>query len=297
MYRDRLKVFESIEVAPGKRAWLPREFLYLKPELCYRRFTMRRGMKLLASFLIACSPALSQGADSGPQPKTTPADLAQGERTYGSECSFCHGPKGEGAVGPALAVPRIRRAPTDAALFQVIREGIAGTQMPPSALSTAQIWQLVAYVRTLGHVEQSKSTGDARRGEQIYLGKGGCARCHTLGGHGGAIGPDLSDVGARLDRDFIRASLVTPEASVPRDFMEVRLVTKDGQRLTGVRVNEDSFSIQIRDLSNQFHSYWKTELTELAKEPNRSPMPSYGKTLTPEELNDLVAYLESLQGK
>ncbi len=169
--------------------------------------------------------------------------------------------------------------------------------MPPSALSTAQIWQLVAYVRTLGHVEQSKSTGDARRGEQIYLGKGGCARCHTLGGHGGAIGPDLSDVGARLDRDFIRASLVTPEASVPRDFMEVRLVTKDGQRLTGVRVNEDSFSIQIRDLSNQFHSYWKTELTELAKEPNRSPMPSYSKTLTPEELNDLVAYLESLQGK
>ena len=257
---------------------------------------MLSGKKLLVIFLLGCAPALSQGADLGPQPKTTLGDLVQGERTYGSECSFCHGPSGEGAVGPALAVPRIRRAPTDQALFQIIREGIAGTQMPPSALQTVQIWQLVAYVRSLGHVGQSKSNGDARRGEDVYRGKGGCARCHSIGGHGGAIGPDLTDVGARLDTDFIRASLLTPEAAVPRDFLEVRVTTKGGQRITGVRVNEDTFSIQIRDLSNQVHSFWKTELTELDKQPNRSPMPSYKSALTGEELDNVIAYLESLQG-
>lgn len=257
---------------------------------------MRRSRKLLASLLLASWPGLSQSTDPGPQPKATPADLAQGERTYGSECSFCHGPKGEGAVGPALAVPRIRRAPTDAALFQLIRDGIAGTQMPPSTLPPPLIWQLVAYVRSLGHVGQSKSSGDAKRGAEIYAGKGGCARCHTLHGHGGAIGPDLSDAGARLDRDFLRASLVTPEAAIPRDFMEVRLVANHGQKLTGVRVNEDSFSIQIRDLSNQFHSFWKSELSELVKETGKSPMPSYRKILAPEEMDDVIAYLESLQG-
>ena len=159
-----------------------------------------------------------------------------------------------------------------------------------------QIWQLVAFVRTLGQVQQSKSTGDPRHGKQIYAGKGSCARCHAVAGHGGAIGPDLTDVGARLERDSIRNALLAPEASIPRDFMQVRLVTKDGQRLTGVRVNEDSFSIQIRDLSNQFHSLWKSELNELVKESNHSPMPSYSKTLSPEELDDVVAYLESLQG-
>src|SRR5579862_2382245 len=210
-------------------------------------------MRLLASLVVACSPMLAQSAEPGPQPKATAADLAQGQRTYVTECSYCHGPKGEGAIGPTLAVPGIRRAPTDQALFQVIRDGISGTQMPPSKLPAAQVWQLVAYVRTLGHVQESNSTGDVKRGEQIYAGKGGCAQCHTLSGHGGAIGPDLSDVGARLDRDHIRTALLTPDASIPRDFMQVRLVTKDGQRLTGVRVNEDSFSIQIRDLSNHFH--------------------------------------------
>ena len=254
-------------------------------------------MRWLAAVLLACSPLLAQSVEPGPQPKVTAADLAQGARTYGSDCSYCHGPKGEGAIGPTLAVPTIRRAPTDQALFQIIRDGISGTQMPPSKLPAAQLWQLVAFVRSLGHVEQTESAGDSKRGQQIYAGKGGCVQCHSLSGRGGAIGPDLSDVGARLDRDKIVSVLLTPDASIPRDFMQVRLVTKDGRNLTGVRVNEDSFSIQIRDLSNQFHSFWKSELSELAKDSNHSPMPSYSKTLSPEELGDLVAYLESLQGK
>jgi putative heme-binding domain-containing protein len=260
----------------------------------YCGFTMMKGtLKWLASVLVACTPLLSQNAESAS--RLTAEDFAQGERTYGSECSFCHGPKGEGAVGPVLAVPGLRHAPTDQALFQVIREGIPGTQMPSSPLPTAQIWQLVAYVRRLGHVEQGKSAGDAKLGERVYHEKGGCAQCHSIAGLGGAVGPDLSNVGARMDRDSIRASLITPEASVPRDFLQVRVVTKDGQRLTGVRVNEDSFSIQIRDLSNHSHSFWKTELSEVVKEPNRSPMPSYSEKLTPEELDNLIAYLESLQ--
>lgn len=254
---------------------------------------MKRTLKWLASVLMVCAPLLSQNAGSVSHP--TAADFAQGERTYGSDCAYCHGLKGEGAVGPVLAVSSLRHAPTDQALFQLIREGIPGTHMAPSSLPTAQIWQLVAYVRRLGHLEQGKSPGDAKLGERVYREKGGCAQCHTIAGDGGAIGPELSNVGDRMDRDSIRASLVTPEASVPRDFLQVRLVTKTGQKLAGVRVNEDSFSIQIRDLSNHFHSFWKTELTELVKEPNRSPMPSYSQKLTPEELDNLIAYLESLQ--
>jgi len=256
---------------------------------------MKRSIKSPASVIVACALLLGQTTEPVRQPNATTADVEQGERTYGTECSYCHGPQGVGAIGPVLAAPRIRRAQTDQALFQVIREGIPGTQMPASGLPAAQIWQLVAYVRSLGHVQQSNSTGDPNRGEQIYAGKGGCIQCHALSGHGGAIGPDLTDVGSRLDKDNLRTALLMPEASIPRDFMQVRLVTKDGKRLTGVRVNEDSFSIQIRDLSNRFHSFWKSELTELVKEPNRSPMPSYRQTLTPDELDNLIAYLESLK--
>ena len=74
-------------------------------------------------------------------------------------------------------------------------------------------------------------------------------------------------------------------------------MTKDGHTFTGVRINEDAFSIQFRDLSNQFHSFWKNELSDIVKEPKRSVMPSYQSILTIAELDDLLAYLESLQGR
>ena len=93
----------------------------------------------------------------------------------------------------------------------------------------------------------------------------------------------------------MRASILDPEASIPRDFLQVRVITNDGRQLTGIRLNEDAFSIQIRDLSNQFHSFWKTELTDLTKEPGRSPMPSFRGRLSAEEIENLIAYLESLQ--
>jgi putative heme-binding domain-containing protein len=251
-------------------------------------------LNLLAGFLLAGRLVPGQVSEPGLQPKITPEDLAEGERIFGTQCSYCHGPKGEGGQGAVLAVPRLIHAPDDQTLFHVIREGIPGTRMPASALTPSQAWQVAAYVRTLGRVEGPKSIGDPRRGRQIFVTKGGCTKCHTIGGHGGAIGPDLTDIGDRRDVAELRTSLLEPDASVPLDFLQVRVVTKAGRSLTGVRINEDAFSIQIRDLSNQFHSFWKNELTDTVKEPKRSIMPSYQSILTTGELNDLLAYLESL---
>ena len=146
-------------------------------------------------------------------------------------------------------------APDDVSLFRVIRDGgTPGTKMPANPLPPNQLWQLVEFVRSMGRAEGAKSTGDPKRGQQIYASKGGCSNCHSIGGHGGGIGPDLSDIGMRQNAAQVRVSLVDPDASVPLDYLRVRVVTKDGQSITGVRVIEDSFSIQIRDLSNQFHS-------------------------------------------
>ena len=74
------------------------------------------------------------------------------------------------------------------------------------------------------------------------------------------------------------------------------MITKDGRTLTGVRINEDGFSIQFRYLSNRFHSFWKDELRTLEKDWKRSPMVSYETMLASDELDDLVAYLVSLRG-
>ncbi len=180
-------------------------------------------------------------------------------------------------------------------MFYVIKNGIPETEMPGHWFTPREIWQLVAFVKTLGRSAPQKIEGDPGRGENVYA-KSGCSRCHTVHGRGGALGPDLADIGARRSVPYLREALLDPEATVPDGFLQVQLVTHDGRHFTGVRVNEDSFSIQIRDLSDNFHSFFKSELAELNKQPGKSPMPSFKRVLSSGELDDLIAYLDSLRG-
>jgi len=257
-------------------------------------------MRRLAAFIVAVSIA-AEGRGQNPteatsQPKSTPQDIAAGARIYGSQCAYCHGTRGEGGRGAVLARPRLLHAADDLAVFDIIAKGVSGTEMPGNPLSAREIWQVVAFIRTLGLVEQRPVTGNPGRGEELYRTKGGCARCHTLAGRGGALGPDLTEVGARRSPAYLREALTNPEAAVPDGFLQVHLVTTDGRKITGVRLNEDAFSIQIRDLSDVFHSFWKSELAEIHRDAGKSFMPTYRELLTDAELNDVIAFLVLQRG-
>jgi len=68
-----------------------------------------------------------------------------------------------------------------------------------------------------------------------------------------------------------------------------------GSRVRGLRVNEDTQSLQLRDLSGNLHSYWKDELAEINYLFGKTPMPSVRALLNDAELNDLIAYLTTLK--
>ncbi len=242
----------------------------------------------------------------------TPAPpSARGERLFAQHCAPCHGPKGEGARGIALTASRPVRDFGDGYLFEVIRKGIPGTEMPPispALLSDTEVREVAAFVRSLHGKSAPAVSGHAARGEQLYRGRGKCAQCHTVNGQGGVIGPDLSDIGARRGPAHLRTALLDPQAYIPENFgqyrwftvlpdnfLQVRLVTSRGQSITGVRLNEDPFSIQVRDLGGRAHSFWKSELKELHKDWGKSPMPSFKSTFDAAEIEDLVAYLVSLR--
>jgi len=239
-----------------------------------------------------------------------PIKRSAGEQLFTIHCAVCHGQKGEGGKGPTLAVPRLVRAPTFKSLIEVMRDGIPGTEMPDSGLEEAKIRQIAVYVRQLGRQPGGPVTGDPRAGEQLYWGKGRCSACHVLNGRGTPIGPALSDVGARRGAPYLRTSLIDPEADVPKgeqpyreeisiptNFLQVEVRTKDGRDIFGVRVNEDTFSIQIRDLSGHTYSLFKSELIHIEKQWGKSLMPGYSNTFSKRELNDIVAFLTLLRGQ
>jgi cytochrome c oxidase cbb3-type subunit III len=232
-----------------------------------------------------------------------------GEHLFHVHCAPCHGPGGEGGRGPALAVRTLQRAPDDDALSKVIALGIPGAQMPGTRMTADENAQLAVFVRSLARRPAAAVEGDRENGERVFWSKGNCGRCHTVGARGGRFGPDLTSVGARRGPEHLRQSIVDSEAEIPDsfavyrrviftpdNFLLVRVVTQDGRQITGVRVNEDTFTIQLRDSSDLIYSFLKSDLRELHKDWGKSPMPSYRGALTDAEIRDLIAYLSSLQG-
>lgn len=224
-------------------------------------------------------------------------DAAAGKKLFDLNCAVCHGIEGRGGGrGPNLNRAHLEHAPDDAALKSLIENG-KPPEMPEAwYMSEKDVVNVVTYVRSLGAIPAEPVPGDAARGAGVYS-KGGCANCHIVAGEGTAFGPELTEVGARRSAKYLRECLVKPSANLPEGFLWVEAKTAVGEAVSGIRVNEDTFSIQVKDSSGAFHSLRKQELKELRKLRGETPMPSYEQIFSAAELQDLVAYLTSLRGK
>jgi cytochrome c oxidase cbb3-type subunit III len=236
------------------------------------------------------------------------AELDAGKQLFNGMCVECHGAAGAGGDAPSLNRARLARAPTDEALVKILTDGIPNTAMPRIRRFTDnEMRQLVVYVRSLGKVAEERVPGDAKKGSAVYR-RLGCASCHIVDGTGSNFGPDLSDIGYMRSASSLRQSVLDPAAVLPTgvlaipsrgyaEYLPLRIVTKDGDEVRGIRVNEDTFTIQVRDQAGKFYSLRKTDLALLDKQSNRSLMPSFRDRLTTDDLTNLVAYLASLRSE
>ncbi len=246
--------------------------------------------------VIVLSPITGLGQTSSKNPfEGHPEAIESGKKAYSNYCQACHGGDGLGGRGPSLATPNLKYGKEGWQLYQTIRQGIPGTQMPPFELSQDEIWELVSYLQTLNPSgEEEQVSGDPMAGEKIFSGKGDCAHCHQVNGRGGRVGPDLSTVGLWTSRG-LRDAILNPNNRVAQRPEVIRIKTKDGQDIRGVRRNEDTFSIQLMDERDEIHLFQKKDLASLTY-ASESLMPSdYGKRLSPDELQNLIAYLKTLR--
>lgn len=226
-------------------------------------------------------------------PRSSAADVAQGEKTFRSHCSPCHGLKGEGGRGPNLASGVFYHGSTDADLLNNISNGIDGTEMPGLFYSPDRVWQVVAYIRSLSAAAQPASARAVANGEALYK-RQGCAECHRVNGSGGRMGPDLSAIGKTRSGEYLRQSILEPNADVRQRYCVVSITDAAGQTVEGFVMNEDTYDIQFIDLSGGLHSVAKAGLKSYRID-RVSKMPSYKGKLAENQLNELIAYLSSLR--
>lgn len=232
---------------------------------------------------------------AGLAPAQNPSlDVAPGRRLFEAQCALCHGQNGGGGRGPTLLKPTLAKAPDAAALEKVIENGIAPEMPGAWQLSPNEVKQVAAYVRALGRIAPELVPGSPGRGGEIYQ-RNACANCHIVTGAGSGYGPELTNIGARRSAAHLRESMVQPAATLPEGFLMLQATPLTGAAITGIRLAEDPFSIQLQDASGRFHTFRKAALKRLDKLPKRSPMPAYGH-LAENDLQDLIAYLASLKG-
>jgi putative heme-binding domain-containing protein len=248
----------------------------------------------------------------GSDPKTAKA----GEYEFRINCALCHGLGAHGGGrGPDLTRAVKKHTHSDADMFQVISNGIPGTAMPANGtngqgvgMTDREIWQIITYIRSQEVKAPAKPTGSASRGKDLFYGDANCSLCHMVEGKGGRLGPDLSGVGGSRTREAIIDSVRNPSRHLawglteatkefPQEYETVEVVTADGKQIKGVTLNEDSFTVQIMDMSDQIHLLDKDKLRSFQKS-RESMMPKYGAdVLSDKDLDDIVAYLISVGAK
>jgi hypothetical protein len=84
--------------------------------------------------------------------------------------------------------------------------------------------------------------------------------------------------------------------SVRTGYEPVTLTTPNGQEIQGVKKNEDLFSVQVMDTRERIQGYLREDMRSVSN-GTKSAMPVFGSDkLSDADLDDLLAYLESLQG-
>ena len=215
---------------------------------------------------------------------------------YGANCSFCHGASGDAVPNVDLRSGKFRKAASDEDLARLITAGVPGTAMPPHKFQDAELTGIVAYIRAMRDVHATRvAVGDARRGKEIFAGKGACMSCHRVNGQGSRLAPDLSDIGMVRSANALQQSLLDPTASMLPINRSVRGVTRDGKVITGRRLNEDTYSVQLIDTEERLVSLDKADLKEYVV-IKTSSMPAYRNQLSAQELADVVSYLLTLDG-
>ena len=253
-------------------------------------------LALLAAIALVLSSAAVAPGEEGEPPNPfgrDPAAIRAGDETFHERCAVCHGQNAQGSMAANLVRTRTVRRGSQRALFKLIREGIPGTDMPPQPdLADDSIWQVISYLRSLALPgQQEPLEGDVLAGQEIFV-EAGCASCHIVNGSGGFLGPALDSIAVKKASEKIRSDVLDPDSELAPGFEPATVRTKDGRKVEGIIKNEDTFLVLVLTADGKLVTFRRNDLASVNLS-SRSPMPDdYGETLSEEQLEDLLAFLD-----
>jgi putative heme-binding domain-containing protein len=136
--------------------------------------------------------------------------------------------------------------------------------------------------------------GDAARGEKVFRRADlSCLKCHAVAQAGGSVGPDLSPIGSISPVDYIVNSILNPNLAVKEQYVTRRVLTTDGEILTGVQIDRDDQKLRLRDATGKIVTVPVDNIEQEGE--GKSLMPQgLTKFLTEQEFLDLARFISEL---
>jgi putative heme-binding domain-containing protein len=181
-------------------------------------------------------------------------------------------------------------------LSRVLRDYPPGVREQAAGLLRRLAGDVEAQKARLSDLEPALKSGDPDLGRTVFFGnKAGCTACHTVGGRGGKVGPELTKIGAiRSGRDLLE-SIVFPSATFVRGYEPYVVKTRDGSVLNGIVARETAEAIFLYDAERIERRVLRSAILDM-RQGRVSIMPQgLDAVLSRDELASLVVFLQSLR--
>jgi putative heme-binding domain-containing protein len=160
---------------------------------------------------------------------------------------------------------------------------------PPAKFDPKKLPDIARLAKLRGSAEHGKQSLAANVKNDLQ-----CLKCHTIGGVGGQIGPDLSTIGKKASRETLFESIINPSKAVAEQHVTWSIVTKDGKSISGLLIEETPGHGFIRDANGKDTKIEKKEIDAREKDPNSLMPDNLLAYMTEEDLLDMVEYLLTL---
>ncbi|MCA9269065.1 MAG: c-type cytochrome, partial [Planctomycetales bacterium] len=137
--------------------------------------------------------------------------------------------------------------------------------------------------------------GDSARGHEIFRTKGTCIKCHQIRREGKQVGPSLAEIGSKLTREAMFVSILDPSAGISHNFESYQAILHDGTIFTGLLISETDDSVTLKSAEAIERIIPKSDIEELLKQKISLMPADLQKTMTAQELVDVVQFLATLK--
>lgn len=125
--------------------------------------------------------------------------------------------EGFGAIMPKVHKPPI------ALTMEEMKAVIAFLQSQGGEVTVSPTTPLPISQKAISEMEkaargEAAPTGEPKSGADVFFGKMRCIACHKIGDQGGILGPPLDEIGAIQTEDYLRESILTPDAVIVKGY-------------------------------------------------------------------------------